>query len=84
VVYVGSANGKVYALRASTGHKLWSHRTGFAILNSSPAVVNGEVYVGSENGKVYAFDLATNRTTQRVARPSASRLKPNRRLRPSN
>src|SRR5215471_512144 len=48
VVYIGSYDHNVYALRAATGAKLWSHRTAGAIM-SSPAVARGVVYVGSGN-----------------------------------
>jgi outer membrane protein assembly factor BamB len=58
VVYVGSNDSKVYALRASTGTKIWSHATGGQV-KSSPAVVNGVVYVGSFDYKVYALKAAT-------------------------
>ena len=43
VVYVGSADGSVYALKTSTGAQLWSHSTGGDVF-SSPAVANGVVY----------------------------------------
>ena len=56
VVYVGSDDGNVYALNASTGAKLWSYTTG-SYVDSSPAVANGVVYVGSSDGNVYAFGL---------------------------
>ena len=46
VVYVGSNDGNVYALNASTGAMLWSYTTGGGVY-SSPAVANGVVYVGS-------------------------------------
>ena len=46
VVYVGSDDGKVYALNAATGAKMWSYTTDDYV-SSSPAVVNGVVYVGS-------------------------------------
>jgi len=49
------SSGKLYALNAKTGAKLWSHLTGKVL--SSPAVSNGVVYVGSQNGKVYGFGL---------------------------
>jgi outer membrane protein assembly factor BamB len=42
VVYVGSDDGHVYALKAATGAKLWSFTTG-NFFNSSPAVANGIV-----------------------------------------
>jgi len=56
VVYVGTTDHNVYALKASTGAKLWSYTTGNEVI-SSPAVANGVVYVGSADGKVYAFGL---------------------------
>ena len=58
VVYVGSLDHKVYALKASTGAQLWSHATG-AYDESSPAVANGVVYVGSLDHKVYALKAST-------------------------
>ena len=53
MVYVGSGDGNVYALNASTGAQLWSYPTGTSL--SSPAVANGVVYVGSNDGNIYKF-----------------------------
>jgi outer membrane protein assembly factor BamB len=62
VVYIGSEDGHVYALKADTGAKLWSFDTGNFVV-SSPAVANGVVYVGSNGGTVgydaYAFNAST-------------------------
>ena len=58
VVYVGSYDGNVYALNASTGAELWSYTTG-AALDSSPAVANGVVYVGSLDYNVYRLHATT-------------------------
>ncbi|MGW3246541.1 caspase, EACC1-associated type, partial [Streptomyces sp. NPDC001070] len=58
IVYVGSDDGKVYALDAATGTRKWAYATGNTV-SSSPAVVGGIVYVGSYDGKVYALDAAT-------------------------
>ncbi len=56
VVYIGSQDGKLYALDSETGTVLWTYLTGLPI-DSSPTVTNGMLYVGSWNGKVYAFGL---------------------------
>ena len=62
-IYIGSADGSVYAVRPD-GTEIWSYETGEPI-RSSPVLGrtpngNGEiVYVGSSNGKLYALDAAT-------------------------
>jgi len=56
VLYVGSDDGHVYSLNASTGQMLWSYQTGAASdVRSSPAVSNGVVYVGADDGKLHAI-----------------------------
>jgi outer membrane protein assembly factor BamB len=49
---------KVYALKASTGAKVWSYST-LGMVNSSPAVANGVVYFGAEDYKVHALNATT-------------------------
>ena len=58
IVYVGSWDGKVYALNATTGTRVWDYTTGRAV-DSSPAVVGGVVFVGSDDDKVYALNATT-------------------------
>ena len=58
VAYVGTIDGAVYALNASTGTVLWSNEIG-GILPSSPAVANGVVYIGSFDHNVYALNAST-------------------------
>jgi len=59
VVFIGGGtDNNVYALKAKTGHKLWSYQTGNWV-GSSPAVANGIVYVGSLDGNVYALNAST-------------------------
>ena len=58
MVYVGSYDGKVYCLDASTGAFVWSYTTG-SVVSSSPAVAGGMVYVDSFDGKVYCLDAVT-------------------------
>ncbi len=73
VVYVGSADGNVYALDAVSGAKKWAFRTGNNVA-SSPAVVGGVVYVGSADGNVYALDAASGakKWTYRTGNPVLS------------
>ena len=58
VVYVGSGDGRVYALNATTGAQVWNYTTGSFVF-SSPAVAGGVVYVGSFDYKVYALNATT-------------------------
>jgi len=58
ILYLGSANGNLYALNATDGIKLWNYSTGGAV-GSSPAVANGIVYAGSIGGGFYGLN-ATN------------------------
>jgi outer membrane protein assembly factor BamB len=87
VVYVGSADHKLYAFPASCGGAvcapLWTGLTG-SFIDSSPAVANGVVYVGSADGKLYAFDLATAAMAAPAsARPGLSELTPDLSLQPA-
>jgi outer membrane protein assembly factor BamB len=58
VAYVGSDDGNVYAVNATTGAVLWTFRTGGAV-DSSPAVAGGVVYIGSNDATVYALNAST-------------------------
>jgi len=64
VVYVGSADGKLYAYHVgcATGggacSPIWTGATGVGQgtgIHSSPAVANGVIYIGSNDHKLYAF-----------------------------
>lgn len=63
LVYVGTYNGKIYALNAATGALRWvfpreGYETIGAIVGDLLAVDN-TIYVNSSNGKVYALDAPT-------------------------
>lgn len=58
--FVGSSDGKLYAIDASSGRARWAFRTGGAV-DSSPAVANGTVYFLSRDGVAYAVDATTGR-----------------------
>jgi outer membrane protein assembly factor BamB len=56
MVFVGSSDGNVYALNATTGEKLCDPFWANASVESSPAVFNNMVFVGAMNGTVYALN----------------------------
>ena len=57
VAYVGSDDGNLYALDATTGAPKWSIATGGAVA-SSPAVDNGVVYIGSDDHLLRAIRVS--------------------------
>jgi outer membrane protein assembly factor BamB len=57
-LYVGTHDGRVVALDAQRGARLWEFATGGSVLGA-PAVASGRVYAGSFDGWVYALDAAT-------------------------
>ena len=57
-VYVGSRDGYIYCLNASTGQKIWRHPTGSEV-NSSPTISGGRAYFGSDDGWFYCLDAET-------------------------
>ena len=58
VVYIGSNDGKVYAVDAETGATKWTFAARGRIA-SSPAISGGVVYVESYDSQLYAIDAAT-------------------------
>ena len=55
-VYVGSENGRLYAVDADNGNERWRFAAGGA-LNSSPCVdPSGNLFFGSEDGNIYSLD----------------------------
>lgn len=56
LIYIGSAEGKLYAFDIATSNAKWTASTNGHIIQSSPAIANGLVYIGSTDGKLYAFD----------------------------
>lgn len=58
-IYIGSDDGKVYALDGKIGAKKWDYQTGGRV-RSTPAVgPDGTVYVGSYDTKMYALNKTT-------------------------
>lgn len=69
IVYVGSWDGKMVALRESDGSVLWSYNAGTFTdnrcnptvmgIDSTAAVADGKVYFATSDAKLYALDAAT-------------------------
>ncbi len=57
-VYVGSMDGRIYAVDASNGKLLWRSDS-FDVINSAPACIQGKLLVGSGDRKVRSLDPAT-------------------------
>ncbi len=56
LVYIGSGDGKLYAVDGVTGDKKWDFLTGGRV-DSDPVVgIDGTVYVASSDAKLYALD----------------------------
>jgi outer membrane protein assembly factor BamB len=65
-VFVGGWDGKVSALDAASGRRLWTFRTGGAV-KGGLAAAGGLVYAGSYDGHVYALAAATGRPVWRAS-----------------
>jgi outer membrane protein assembly factor BamB len=58
-VYVGSAEGALFAIDLATGKLRWRYATDGPVGESSPCVADGIVFVGDLNGVFHAVDAAT-------------------------
>jgi outer membrane protein assembly factor BamB len=56
IVYAGCLDGKLYAIEAKTGEKLWEFNAGNPIV-SSPVLMGRLLITVDESGTVYVFDL---------------------------
>lgn len=65
LVYVGSGDGRLYALDRTSGALRWSYDAGSAIA-SSPAVGEGAVYVSARDGSFHAVDAGSGARRWRV------------------
>ena len=64
-VYIGSGDGRLYALDAGTGRERWQFPTGRAI-SSTPAVAGSLVFVGSRDNTFWAVDARSGRQRWRL------------------
>ena len=59
-VYIGSTDGKVYALSLKDGSKIWEFDTGDDI-EASPLLVDTFIYIGNLSGVFFALDAHTGK-----------------------
>jgi len=64
-LYIGSGDGRLYALDARTGEERWQFPTGRAI-SSTPAVAEGLVFVGSRDNAFWAVDARSGKQRWRL------------------
>lgn len=60
ILYVGSWDGNVHAIRAKTGRRVWTYDTGDRV-NTSAAYSKGRIFVGNQAGSVFAINAKTGR-----------------------
>jgi outer membrane protein assembly factor BamB len=60
VLYVGSWDGNVYAIRARDGKKIWAHQTGDRV-NTSASYAGGRIFIANDSGTLYAINARTGR-----------------------
>jgi outer membrane protein assembly factor BamB len=66
LVVVGSADGGLYGIDASTGRRKWRFATGGAV-DGPAAYAEGRFFVESRDGNLYAVDAKTGREAWRLA-----------------
>lgn len=60
VVYIGSTDGKLYALDLKTGEKRWEFATPLGF-SASAATRGGRVYIGDSDGMFYCLEAASGK-----------------------
>ena len=58
IVYFGSGDGYVYALKSNNGEMLWNYKTD-DVVHTKPFLHNNKLFVGSFDGHLYALNAQT-------------------------
>ncbi|MBN2293951.1 MAG: PQQ-like beta-propeller repeat protein, partial [Pirellulales bacterium] len=60
MVYVGSTDGRLYAVRLDNGKKSWDYPTELGFV-TAPGVYDGRVYIGDDDGRFHCLDAKTGK-----------------------
>jgi outer membrane protein assembly factor BamB len=71
ILYFGSWDHKVHAIRAKNGKEVWSYDTGERV-NTSPAYSGGRIFVANQAGSVYALNARTGKLDWEAASDSSA------------
>jgi len=58
MVFVGSADGRIYAINEENGTPAWNFSTGDCVI-SSPALADNKIFIGSTDKKLYCLNQTT-------------------------
>lgn len=61
IVYVGAADGHLYAISAANGKLLWDYPAGAGAITASPISVGNQVFFGTSNGSVIGLNSRTGK-----------------------
>jgi len=65
IIYAGSEDSKVYALRVDNGSTVWSFQTG-ASVHGRPLLRDGKIFIGSDDKNFYAVDAASGKEIWKI------------------
>jgi outer membrane protein assembly factor BamB len=71
MAFVGSRDGKVYAIDVEDGSKQWEYNIGEPI-ESTPVILDNRLFIGSSGGRVYSLSLNGSKNWDFQTAPSQS------------
>ena len=76
ILYVGSWDGNVHAIRAKTGRRVWTYETGNRV-NTSAAYSKGRIFIANQDGNAVRAERQDRQAgLERRARPRSSSTPP--------
>ncbi|GAA4468671.1 hypothetical protein GCM10023093_26750 [Nemorincola caseinilytica] len=70
LLYIGSSNGRLYAIDTGTGIEKWSYATNGPI-ESSPTIHGNNIYVATTVGSVYRFEKTAGNSSANTSIPAS-------------